>query len=247
MYRNDMKYICLIAVMLLLTRINAYICINILGTGLYLPYSLGVVGYIKKHIEINDSIKLSGVSGGSWCSLLYALENDLSNHDEIWNYTMGDDNFKLRLTSNMHEFHHRIEKNLKLRYKDVKTIPDISILATRYDNQRMKLFNEKISSFQSINDLINYCACSSYIPYISGTLMCKEYDNKYYMDGDILRNPELYNCQKNFINIHRHIWGRKFKLNNLIYSDKNVSKELFTQGWNDTEKNKDFILNLLKK
>jgi hypothetical protein len=242
-----MKYICLIAAMLLLTRINAYVCINILGTGLYLPYSLGIVGYIKKHIPINDSVKLSGVSGGSWCSLLYAFENDLSDHDNIWNYTIGDDKFKLKLTSNMHEFHHKIENNLKLRYKDIKTIPNISILATRFDNQNMKLFNEKISKFENINDLINYCTCSSYIPYISGTLMCKEYDNKYYMDGDILRNPDLYNCQKNFINIHRNMWGRKFKLYNLIYTDKNSSRELFMQGWNDTEKNKDYLLSLLQK
>ena len=247
MYRNDMKYIYIIATMLLLTKINAYVCINILGTGLYLPYSLGIVGYIKTCIPINDNIKLSGVSGGSWCSLLYAFENDLSNHDEIWNYTMGDDNFKLRLTSNMHEFHYKIEKNLKLRYKNIKTIPDISIIATRFDNKKMKLYNEKITKFENINDLINYCGCSSYIPYISGTLMCKEYDNKYYLDGDIMRNPELYNCQKNFLNIHKNMWGRKFNIRNLIYADKNTSRELFMQGWNDTEKNKDYILGLLQK
>jgi predicted patatin/cPLA2 family phospholipase len=224
---------------------NAYVNINILGTGLLLPYSIGIIGYIKKHIPIK-SYRLTGVSGGAWCSLLYALENDLSDHDKIWNYTMGDKNIKLNILSNLDLFHNNIENNLKLRYKgvDAEMIKHISILASRYDNKKIKLYSEKKSEFKNINDLIDFCTCSSYIPYISGVLLCKEYDNKYYMDGDITRDVKLINIKSSYssLSIHRHMWGRKFSLSNYIYSDINKSRELFELGWKDAEKNRDVIM-----
>lgn len=246
-----MKYIYLIFMMYLLSATRAFTTnINILGTGLFLPYSLGVIGYIKKHIPI-ENCKLTGVSGGSWCSLLYALEDDLSDPDKIWNSIIGyDDDFQLRITNNMPEFHQKIETNLKLRYKDVDIQRleryNISLIATRYDNARMRFYNEKRTRFENINDFINFCSCSSYIPYLSGVLMCKEYDNKYYMDGDIFKNRRLFISPYKTLNIDRHIWGRKFKMNNIVYSNKNISRELFYQGWNDTEKHKDILLNYLR-
>ena len=33
---------------------NAFVNINIYGTGLYLPYSMGVIGYIKNNIPIKN-------------------------------------------------------------------------------------------------------------------------------------------------------------------------------------------------
>ena len=72
-----MKYL---AIILFATLANAYTTINIYGTGLFLPYSMGVVGYIKKNIPISD-YRITGISGGAWCSLLYTQEDDLSNHD----------------------------------------------------------------------------------------------------------------------------------------------------------------------
>ena len=243
-----MKIIYFVIVAMHLITTSAFININIMGTGLFLPYTMGVIGYIKKHIPI-ENYRLTGISGGAWCSLLYALEDDLSDYDKIWNYTIGDDDFKVRLTMNMPEFHKKFEANLKLRYKDVdlNKINNISIIATRYDNVRMKFFNEKITKFENINDLINICSCSSYIPYLSGVLMCKEYNNKYYMDGDIIKNPRLFPSQNKTINIDRYLWGQKFKLSHVVYSDKNVSKQLFYQGWHDTEKHKDILTEYLKK
>jgi hypothetical protein len=69
---------------------RAYVNINIFGTGLYLPYSMGVIGYIKKNIPIKD-YNITGISGGAWCALLYTQEPDLSNHDELWDFSVGKD------------------------------------------------------------------------------------------------------------------------------------------------------------
>jgi hypothetical protein len=233
--------------------VRSYISINILGTGMFLPYSMGVIGYIKEHFQLKD-YTLTGVSGGAWCSLLFELENNLTDHDKIWNMTVGDPNLKIRLHNNLNVFQENIERNLKARYKDVpatkiQTMP-LSVIATHYDNSNNKLSNEKKTGFKDVNDLIDFCLCSSYIPYLSGTLMCRQYDNKYYMDGDISRNKLFIETGSkpamNTLCVHRNMWGRKFPLNNYIYTDINMSRQLFQQGWSDTEKNK-AILQLLQK
>lgn len=250
-----MQYIQLICLALLgllnPLSVCAYVNINILGTGLFLPYSMGVIGYIKAHIPIGD-YKLSGVSGGAWCCLLYALEDDLSDHDKIWNITVGDPNIKIRIHNNLNVFQENIERNLKSHYKNVpnKVISrlPLSVIATHYNNDNCKLQNEKVSGFKTINDLIDFCLCSSYIPYLSGTLGCREYDNKYYMDGDILRNKKFVDIvsTETTLSIHRNMWGRKFALNNYIYTDIDTSRQLFKQGWEDTEKHRDLLLKYTK-
>jgi hypothetical protein len=62
--------------------------LNIYGTGMFLPYSIGIIGYIKKHFPLTD-INITGISGGAICSILYTQEDDLSNPDKIWDYTIG--------------------------------------------------------------------------------------------------------------------------------------------------------------
>lgn len=249
-----MRYIQLLLIFVSLLNVisvRSYLNINILGTGMFLPYSMGVIGYIKEHFPMKD-YTLTGISGGAWCSLLYELEDDLTDHDKIWNITVGDPNIKIRLHNNLNVFQENIERNLKARYKNVPAARihgmPLSIIATHYDNANCKLSNEKKTGFRDINDLIDFCLCSSYIPYLSGTLMCRQYDNKYYMDGDILRNKQLFDLasKPGTLCVHRSMWGRKFPLNNYIYTDINMSRQLFQQGWSDTEKNKD-ILQLLQK
>ena len=104
---------------------------------------------------------------------------------------------------------------------------------------------EKKSDFNNIDDLINFCLCSSYLPYLSGNSFSREYKGSYYIDGDIKYN---YKNQKdklidtedvNNIIIHRNMWGRNFSPENYLYIDKDKSRKLFQQGWEDTEKNID--------
>ena len=54
---------------------NTYMNINIYGTGMFLPYSIGIIGYIKKHFPLND-VNITGISGGAICSILYSQEDD---------------------------------------------------------------------------------------------------------------------------------------------------------------------------
>ena len=52
--------------------------INIDTTGLLIPYTIGALGYVKKNLNICD-YRLIGVSGGSFASIIYHFEKDLSN------------------------------------------------------------------------------------------------------------------------------------------------------------------------
>jgi len=216
---------------------NTYMNINIYGTGMFLPYSIGIIGYIKRHFPLTD-VNITGISGGAICSILYTQEDDLSNPDKIWDYTIGADVSELSLYKDLRVFQKNVGNNLKLRYNNTETrsIDKISIISTNI--QKMK--NEKISNFDNINDLIDFSLCSSYIPYVSGDTAGKKYNGVEYMDGEIFRDYKYDKKQTcpTTISIHRKMWGRKFPMNNYLYTNKQISRELFNYGWEDTRNNK---------
>ena len=216
---------------------NTYMNINIYGTGMFLPYSIGIIGYIKRHFPLTD-VNITGISGGAICSILYTQEDDLSNPDKIWDYTIGADVSELSLYKDLRVFQKNVGNNLKLRYNSTETrsIDKISIISTNI--QKMK--NEKISNFDNINDLIDFSLCSSYIPYVSGDTAGKKYNGVEYMDGEIFRDYKYDKKQTcpTTISIHRKMWGRKFPMNNYLYTNKQISRELFNYGWEDTRNNK---------
>jgi len=216
---------------------NTYMNINIYGTGMFLPYSIGIIGYIKRHFPLTD-VNITGISGGAICSILYTQEDDLSNPDKIWDYTIGADVSELSLYKDLRVFQKNVGNNLKLRYNNTETrsIDKISVISTNI--QKMK--NEKISNFDNINDLIDFSLCSSYIPYVSGDTAGKKYNGVEYMDGEIFRDYKYDKKQTcpTTISIHRKMWGRKFPMNNYLYTNKQISRELFNYGWEDTRNNK---------
>ena len=216
---------------------NTYMNINIYGTGMFLPYSIGIIGYIKKHFPLTD-VNITGISGGAICSILYTQEDDLSNPDKIWDYTIGADVNELSLYKDLRIFQKNVGNNLKLRYNNTvpRSIDKISVISTNIN----KMKNEKISTFNNINDLIDFSMCSTYIPYVSGDTAGRKYNGVEYMDGEIFRDYKYDKKQTcpTTISIHRKMWGRKFSMNNYLYTNKQISRDLFKYGWEDTRKNK---------
>ena len=127
---------------------------------------------------------------------------------------------------------------MKLRYNNTepRSIDKISVISTNI----LKMKNEKISNFDNINDLIDFSLCSSYIPYVSGDTAGKIYNGVEYIDGEIFRDYKYDKKQTcpTTISIHRKMWGRKFPMNNYLYTNKQISRELFNYGWEDTRNNK---------
>jgi len=233
-----MRLLLLITSLMFFYSNTAYplININMYGTGMFLPYSIGIVGYIKKHFPLPNA-NITGISGGAICSILYTQEDDLSNPDKIWDYMIGEDIKDLSLYKDMRVFQKNIGDNLKSRYSvSPRDFGNISVISTNV----AKMKNEKISVFSDISDLIDFSLCSSYIPFVSGDTLGKNYKGTEYMDGEIFRDYKYDKKQicPTTISIHRKMWGRKFNIGNYIYTNKQVSRDLFNYGWEDTHKNK---------
>jgi len=211
--------------------------INVDTTGLLIPYSIGALGYIKKNLNICD-YHLNGISGGTFASVIYYLEDDISNHDKLWNKLLGDDNYVIKANKNMEEFQQIIKYNIMNNYKNVNinNIP-ISIIVSNINNY--KITNKKIDKFSNLEELIDYCICSSYIPYICGNTFSKNYKNNNYIDGGIFKNLHHFDCInkcERSIYIHLKMANRVFDLSDYLYLNKTTSKKLFDYGWNDSEK-----------
>lgn len=206
--------------------------INVGSTGLLFSYSLGVLAYIKNNVKPTN-YTLTGISGGSWCSLLYHFESKIDDHDFLWSVLVGKKNESICLLkrSSMQQFQESVSKKFINRYKDydVSNIP-ISIITSKV-NEKCKVENVKIDKFDNITDLVNYCMCSSYIPFISGPKLYMIYKNEKYIDGELSRNKK---CVEHCIN--SKTWNRKYKLKTKLFLDYNTSLSLFNDGWNDAAK-----------
>lgn len=236
-------------ILLNILYVSCYTNINIDATGLFIPYSIGALGYIKKNITFKNGYHLTGISGGSWASVIYNLEDDLTDHDKIWEKLISDDEkYNVRIDKNLEEFQNKIKLNILKKYDYIhedymKTIP-ISIIVSTIN--KMKIKNEKIDKFKSLEELLDFCICSSYIPFISGTNFMKKYKDTNYVDGGIFTDFSHFDCKnkcEKTIYVHRRMWGRKFDFKDHYYLDKKSSKRLFEYGWQDTEKNIDKIFN----
>jgi len=204
--------------------------INVDTTGLLIPYSIGALGYIKKNLSINH-YHLTGISGGSYASVIYYLEKDLSDHDYIWNKIIGNDNYVVKFHKNLEEFQNIVKTNIMKEYNniDIENVP-ISIVVSKIE--KLKIKNEKIDKFANLEELLDFCSCSSYIPFICGKTFAKKYKNANYIDGGIFKNIHHFDCE-NSINIKRNMANRTFNYNDYLYLDKKMSNKLFNYGWND--------------
>jgi hypothetical protein len=230
----------LLYLFILLNEIIKSFClvnINVGTTGLLIPYSIGALGYIKNNLNIRD-YHLTGISGGSFASVIYHLEDDLTNHDKIWDKLIGTDNYVIKFNKNLEEFQQIIKLNMINNYKsNYKSNIPISIVVSRINN--LKIINEKISHFNNFEELLDYCLCSSYIPFICGNNFSKKYKNNNYIDGGIFKKLHHFDCVdkcEKTIYIHKQMANRTFDFKDYLYLDKNVSRKLFNYGWSDCEK-----------
>jgi hypothetical protein len=204
------------------------------STGLYFPYTLGALGYIKTLIKPRN-IEFTGISGGSWCSLVYLLEDKMNDHDTLWNSIIGNSTASVNFldSKSMDAFHKTIAKNIKDKYT-LKTpnIP-LSIIATKVSCGIPQ--NIRKNKFDDFDDIINFCLCSSYIPLISGKKLYMDYQNGMYIDGALFLDKK--NIQNNTIHIDRFVWNKRKSSKNILFLNMNISQKLFRQGWEDAKQN----------
>ena len=229
------KYLYLLLLFKEFIKCMCLVNINVDTTGLLIPYSIGALGYIKTNLCLKN-YHLTGISGGSFASVIYHYEKDMSNHDVLWNKIIGDDNYVIKFNKNLDEFQQIVKKNMLNLYKNnnINDIP-ISIIVSKINNY-YKISNEKINKFNNIEELIDFCICSSYIPYIGGYTFSKKYKENYYIDGGIFKNLHHFDCVdkcENSIYIHINMNNRTFNFKDFLYLNKDTSRQLFQYGWDD--------------
>lgn len=222
--------------MFLLNTLVPTMCYNVCvgSTGLLFSYTMGALSYLKNK---NVDYHLIGTSGGSWCSLIYHLENDISNHDLLWDNYVGDRDTKINLFNNndMKLLQESMVNGIKSRHgdKDVSELP-LSIVTTKMV-YNVYPQNVIINEFDDIDDVINYALCSSYIPYICGKSRHIRHKNQNFIDGYIFRNEKLIShCD---LHIDKTTWGRKYGASDGFVLDYHISKKIFYDGRIDAMKN----------
>jgi len=231
-----MKYYILMIILMFLNQIlptlNYTICVG--STGLLFSYSMGALAYLKTK---NVNYHLIGTSGGSWCSLIYHLEDDISNHDTLWDNYIGDRNMCIKLLNrkDMKRLQNSMKLGIKNRHneKNISNIP-LSLVTTKLNNN-MQHTNVIIDKFDDIDDILNYALCSSYIPYICGNQYYMVYKNEKFIDGDLFKDKKIKN-KCNFY-LDKETWGRKYSVTDGFTLNYDISHKLFENGWNDAMKN----------
>ena len=135
--------------------------------GFTMPYNLGICKFIKEHYPLDD-YKFIGSSAGSWLSVFLASDMNL-NDKMIKDYSELFENRGI-----LYKWHNVcpfLEKEYTDRINDNQFILDkrVKISISNYNNKTVS--NILIDDYENLQELLNLCTVSSYIPILSGLKM----------------------------------------------------------------------------
>ena len=194
-------------------------------------YTLGVASFIKDNYNISQYSFL-GASAGSWNALLIACKkpneaviNDLFSHDIY-------DQCKT-VSQLLYGYKNYVINNYETQDFELDKLY-ISVSILKYVFIRpMVVYN-----FTSIEDAVDGCFFSSYIPTITGDLKFLSYKKPPLLDGGIGRFPPK--DVETYFDIYPSMWGRKFtkKSRFTCPKDNGYFKYMYDLGYDDSAKNK---------
>lgn len=202
--------------------------------GFTMPYTLGICKYIKDNYDLSD-YEFIGSSAGSWLAVYLASDinsNDINNL--IDDYSLKFENgssflYKWHNTANflITHFSNYIGNTTFIKEKK------IGISVTIYNNK--KITNEVIYNYDNLNELLNLCKLSSYIPFLSGYYFPR-YDNKITVDSFFTSVSFKYDAL-----IYFGTLNRTFKFREIIGRSKKKAYEYFEEGYTDAQNNKKYF------
>lgn len=198
-------------------------------------YVLGICHFIKNNYNIDDK-KIIGFSAGSFNTIFLALDKKYDDH-------FLKELFKLNLHGTM-PLPYILNKTIKLM-KDLFHIDHFNItnkyIAVTSNYTKLDSYNQ----FLNVNDMINCCISSSFIPMVTYRDIFYFYNGTCSIDGGL-----FYYKYKKQIKHRKVVWlnYKLFKRYNPYnipgYSllRRNYSiYELYTLGYNDAIKHKDIL------
>ena len=194
--------------------------------GFTMPYTLGVCQFIKEHYLLNN-YKFIGASSGSWLSVYLASDMFLTDNLII-------DYCKIFENKDIFYKWHNICPFLKYEFeksiKDTQFIDDklIKVSVSNYENKMIS--NKLIDDYDNLDELLQLCSISSYIPILSGLSIPKRNNlitfDGYFTEPDFEhRNVKLKICNSMF--------NRKFTFPDVVGKSKINIKEMIYLGYYD--------------
>ena len=202
--------------------------------GFTMPYTLGICQFIKEHYSLNN-YKFIGASAGSWLSVYLASDMFLTD-DIIIHYSNIFENKGI-----FYKWHNicpflidEFTKSIKDTSFIYKKLVKVSV--SNYENKTIN--NRLIDDYDNLEQLLQLCSISSYIPILSGLSIPKRNNlitfDGYFSEPDFEhRNIKLKICNSMF--------DRKFTLSDVIGKSKINIKELISLGYYDCIQNKNLL------
>jgi len=205
-------------------------------------YMYGTCIYIKENYDTSDYI-FSGASAGSWNSLMMTCKKDIKYFKEILLEIIKE-------SKTIKTLEYKIkEKILETYTTEDFDLSRLYIGVTSFKNFRIDtvLFHD----FQNLEDALDACIASSHIPFISGGLLNK-YKSIYTFDGGISSYPYIETSQR-LLHITPDIWIKRNntshpnlqEFTSLFSKDKYNFENLFQEGYEHAQKNKDYLDSIL--
>lgn len=200
-------------------------------------YMLGVSMYIRERYNLDNFI-YSGASAGAWISLLLCYKKDA-------HYLKGIVDDCLNKAHSLYDLEMLMKKQILNKCFtndfDLRRL-FIGVTTIDYYKANTTIF----SGFISLEDAIDCCIASSHIPLITGGFINK-YNNRVTFDGGFSKYPYL-DIIKPALHITPSMWN-PVSTNSMNISDyttlfsKNKLNfmDMYSQGYDDAEKNNDFL------
>jgi len=200
--------------------------------GYYGFYQLGVCHYIKNHFNYEDKTTL-GISAGSWISLFMNLDKKRTNEFLILLFK------NLNRNTPIHKLPFIFKSCTEPFINNIST-KNINILLTDLSEFKYKIHNQ----FLSVNDAVNCCTASSFVPFVTYKDLFYFYNHKLVVDGGLFRKIYMSSIDANKSLIIKYdMFGRfkHFKLFKCFRKPKYTLYELYLLGYKDASKNHAYL------
>jgi hypothetical protein len=199
--------------------------------GFTMPYTLGICNYIKDNYCL-QKYNYIGASAGSWLSIYLASDMKLSEQLFIdFNDKFSDSNILYKWHNVcpflIDEFPKYIEDHSFIEEKKIE------ISVSEYSNKTIT--NKLINEYSNLNELLNLCMYSSYIPILSGVKILKRNN---LINFDAYFSKPDFNNRQIVLCINNKMFDRDFKLLDVVGKNNIDSRELFILGYYDAMNNK---------
>jgi len=205
-------------------------------------YMMGICKFIKKNYDLDNYI-FSGASAGAWNSLTLCLKKDI---DEFQAKVLDT---TLQNVNNLFDVEN-IAKNKILESYTTEDFDLHRLFIGVTTIEKYKTNTTIFTGFDNLEDALNCCIASSHIPLITGGFT-NMYRNILSFDGGFSKYPYL-NITKSVLHITPSIWekennkikrgsGSIIDYANLFSKKKYNYVELVENGYNDCQKNKNYL------